>query len=359
MMEINSRNLDEIIQYASSVKATDIHIIVNSKPVVRVNKSLEEIEYSDVITKEIAESLAYSCMNEKQKRIFEDEGEVDFSFSRDGVGRYRANVFKQKGVCSMALRAIPYSIPEFDDLALPTVVRSFANMHKGLVLVTGATGSGKSTTLASILNIINSERKTHIITVEDPIEYIHTHKKSRINQREIGTDTKSFASALRAALREDPEVILVGEMRDPETVSIALSAAETGHLVFSTLHTVGAAKTIDRIIDVFPAEKHHQIRSQLSTVLSGVVSQELIPRSDRKGIVAACEVMIVSPAIKNLIREGKPHQIPTAMQTSAHLGMQTLDSHMANLVSRGIISKEQALMRAQDEQGLMNLLDRR
>lgn len=355
---IETLDLDEIIQYAHNQKASDIHFIVGSRPAVRIKKVLQDIPGNVVITPEIGKKLAYDCLNEKNRETLENHGEVDFSFAKGSFGRFRANVFKQKGNYSMALRLIASSIPEFDSLKLPDVIKSFAKKHKGLTLVTGATGSGKSTTLASLLNVINTEKSEHIITIEDPIEYVHEHKKSKINQREIGSDTMSFATALRAALREDPDVILVGEMRDAETISIALTAAETGHLVFSTLHTVGAAKTIDRIIDSFAAERQNQIRSQLATVLNAVVSQELIPKRDGSGIIAATEIMIVNPAIRNLIREGKPHQINSVIQTSSTEGMQSLDACLAEYVLHGLITREQALARAQDEKTVINLLDK-
>lgn len=357
--DIDSSSIDEIIKYATKVKATDIHVIVGSKPVVRVKKSLEDIPGSEEVTPEVSEKMVNSLLDEKNKEILKKVGQVDFAFSKDGFGRFRANVFKQKGNYSIALRAIPLSIPNFDDLKLPQVVKSFSKNHSGLVLVTGATGSGKSTTLASLLKLINETRKCHIITIEDPIEYVHNHISSKVNQREVGEDTDSFAGALRAALREDPDVILVGEMRDPETVSIALTAAETGHLVFSTLHTVGASKTVDRIIDVFPAEKQNQIRSQLATVLNGVISQQLIPKADGSGIIAACEIMIATPAIRNLIREGKQHQINSIIQTSAELGMQSLDSVLAQYFLNGTITKEEALARVKDEQGFLSLVEKR
>lgn len=352
-----TKELDEIIEYACSKGASDIHLIVGSKPAIRAYKVMEDIQSKDVLTPETAEILAMSCLSDKNMKTLEECGETDFSFTVGELGRFRANVFKQKGNYSMALRRIPVSIPEFDDLQLPPVIKSFANQHKGLVLVTGATGSGKSTTLASLINVINSTKKHHIITIEDPIEYVHKHKMSKINQREVGSDTNTFASALRAALREDPDVILVGEMRDPETIGVALTAAETGHLVFSTLHTVGAAKTIDRIIDSFPPESQNQVRSQLATVLKGVISQELLPRIDKKGIIAACEIMIVNSAIQNLIREGKPHQINSIIQTNTDVGMQSLDMHLAQLVLRGIVSKDEALVKAQDEHMLIQLIE--
>lgn len=348
-MVIDVTSIEDIIRYSAEADATDIHLISNSSPIVRVHKELYDIPDTPKLTSEICIHLALSIMKDRNKEELQSVGQSDFSFSMGDYGRFRANVFMQRGDVSVSLRRIPSSIPSFDSLKLPVAIKGFSNLHKGLVLITGATGSGKSTTLASLLNIINEERRKHIITIEDPIEYLHEHKLCKVNQREIGSDTDSFSSALRAALREDPDVILVGEMRDPETINIALTAAETGHLVFSTLHTVGSAKTIDRIIDVFPAESQGQVRSQLATVLKGVVSQELIPRQDKGGIVAACEVMITNPAISNLIREGKPHQINNMIQGGADVGMQTLDSHLAELYKKGIISYKHAHERCQDE----------
>ncbi|CAM2832193.1 type IV pilus twitching motility protein PilT [Hathewaya histolytica] len=356
---IDITNIEEIIRYAAEVDATDIHLICDSAPAVRVHKELYAIENAEKLTPEICVHLALSIMSDKNKEELQSVGQSDFAFSMGDYGRFRANVFMQRGNVSLALRRISSKIPNFDVLNLPKAIKGFSNLHKGLVLITGATGSGKSTTLASLLDIINTEKRKHIITIEDPIEYLHEHKLCRVNQREIGNDTDSFAGALRAALREDPDVVLVGEMRDPETINIALTAAETGHLVFSTLHTVGAAKTIDRIIDVFPADSQGQIRSQLATVLKGVVSQELVPRCDKKGIVAACEVMITTPAISNLIREGKPHQINNMIQGGADMGMQTLDSHLADLCQKGIISYDHAHERAQDEKLFNSMTSRR
>jgi twitching motility protein PilT len=285
-------------------------------------------------------------------------GEVDFSFSRSGLGRFRANIYKQRNTFGIAIRSLPFNIPPFGSLGLPDAVKAFARRGKGLVLSTGSTGSGKTTTLASIIDIINTERKCHIITIEDPIEYLHKHKSSLVGQREIGSDTKSFTSALRAALREDPDVIMVGEMRDPETIAIALTAAETGHLVFSTLHTVGAAKTVDRIIDVFPPNQQNQVKSQLATVLEGVVSQQMIPKKGSGGVAVACEVMVVNNAIRNLIREGKPYQINSIIQTGVSAGMQTMEASLAKLVSSGAISQDDAMLRATDTQLLTQLLNR-
>lgn len=334
---------DDIMEYAFTVKASDIHFIVASKPAIRLNKMMVDIPDSTVLTKEKIEDYLGLCMNDDMMKRLEDLGELDFSFEWKDKGYFRANAFRQKGAYSLVLRRIPAEIPEFDVLKLPRKIKDFSNEYKGLILITGATGSGKSTTLASLVDLINRERKQHIITIEDPIEYVHQHKMCKINQREIGNDTRSFGTALRAALREDPDIILVGEMRDPETISIALTAAETGHLVFSTLHTIGAAKTIDRIIDTFPSEKQPQIRSQLSTVLRGIVSQELIATVNEDGIVPAVEVMTVNSAIANLIREGKSYQINSIIQTSTSEGMITMDQSLVSLTLSGSITYENAL----------------
>ncbi|MDP4093448.1 MAG: type IV pilus twitching motility protein PilT [Bacillota bacterium] len=359
MPENEAVKFDTLLEYACSVKSTDLHIAVGNRPLVRRNSLLEPVPDTQVVTPDVSETYAKTYTNEKQMQHLEENGELDFSFSKPGLGRFRVNVFKQRGSYSIAIRSLPFNIPAFDTLGLPAVIKDFIKKKKGLVLATGATGSGKSTTLASLIDMINEERQCHIITIEDPIEYLHRHKKGLVNQREIGTDSKSFSNALRAALREDPDVILVGEMRDPETISIALTAAETGHLVFSTLHTVGAAKTIDRIIDAFSPSQQNQVRSQLATVLEGVVSQQLIPRAGGNGLVVACEVMIMNAAIRNLVREGKPFQINSVIQTSASIGMQSLDSNLAQLCNQGIITQEDAMLRAQDTQVFMQLLNRR
>lgn len=282
----------------------------------------------------------------KQFKELDEIGEIDFSYSSPGIGRFRVNAYKQRGSYGMALRVIPLTIPTMESLGLPKVISDIARLPRGLVLVTGPTGSGKSTTLASMIDQINRERACHILTLEDPLEYLHKHKKAMVNQREIGSDSASFASALRGALREDPDVILVGEMRDLETIGIAITAAETGHLVLSTLHTNGAAKTIDRVIDVFPPHQQQQIRVQLASVIQAIVSQQLLPRSDGKGRVGAYEIMIATPAIRNLIREDKIHQIDTSIQTGAKLQMQTMDSSLIDLYTRGLILKDVALTQA-------------
>jgi twitching motility protein PilT len=359
MPEINIRKMDELLQYACKSKASDLHVNVGSKPMMRLNSVLHEIPVEEVITPEIAVELVKSLLDNEKRAVLESMGEIDFSFSKAGLGRFRANAYRQRGTYSLAIRSLPFDIPEFDSLGLPQVIKSFAKKSRGLVLATGPTGSGKSTTLASLIGIVNEERRCHIITIEDPIEYLHKHKNGLVDQREVGSDTRSFASALRATLREDPDVILVGEMRDPETIAIALTAAETGHLVFSTLHTVGAAKTIDRVIDSFPPAQQNQVRGQLATVLEGVISQQLLPKRDGTGVVPAIEVMVATPAIRNLIREGKPYQINSMIQTGSSTGMQSLESNLAQLVSDGIISQDDAMIRASDPKTLYQMISKR
>ena len=294
------------------------------------------------LTKAELETFARALMTAEQAERFAQTGELDFSFSLPGVGRYRLNAFRQRGAVGMVIRLIPFAIPAPEVLGLPPVTLELAKLQRGLVLVTGPTGSGKSTTLASLIDYINRHRNCHIVTIEDPIEYMHEHRQSLVNQRELGSDTLSFASALRAVLRQDPDVVLVGEMRDLETISTAVSAAETGHLVFSTLHTNDATQTVDRIIDVFPPHQQQQIRVQLAAVLQAVLSQQLLPRADGRGRVAAIEVLLATPAVRNLIREGKTHQIPTVLQTSGKLGMQPMDKAIQDLLHRGLITMQVA-----------------
>lgn len=340
-------NIFKLLEIGVELGASDIHITVDSPPIARVKGSFIKLREEN-LSKEDTFQMAKEITGPKKFKILEEHGEVDLSVSIKTGDRFRVNAYKQKGNYAIAIRTITSQIPTFKTLGLPDVVASFAEKHKGLVLVTGPTGSGKSTTLASLIDIINSTQERHIITLEDPIEYVHHHKKGIVNQREIGNDTDSFNAALRAALRQDPDVILVGEMRDPETVSIALTAAETGHLVFSTLHTVGSAKTIDRIVDMFPAEQQQQIRTQLSTVCEGVISQQLIKTTDGRNRVAALEVMVTTPAIRNLIRENKTYQIQNIIQTSSKIGMQSMDQELVNLFRQGKISKESVLSRCTD-----------
>ena len=332
----------DLLCEAQSMKASDLHITVGVPPKVRVHGNLVTLNYPS-LTPQDAEELLLPILETRQKEIFDECGEVDFALNFGDRDRCRANVYRQKSMMAGAFRIINSKIPRTEDLGIPWSVTDLHTRNNGLVLVTGPTGSGKSTTLASIINLINKNRDCHIITLEDPIEYVHDHKRSIVNQREMGTDSKSYADALRAALREDPDVILVGEMRDLETISIAVTAAETGHLVFSTLHTIGSAATIDRIIDVFPLSQQEQIRIQLSTVLQGVISQRLIPNAENNGRVAAFEVMLACPAIQNLIRENKTYQIQSVLQTNRQMGMQTLDNALYDLYVNGKIAKTEAI----------------
>ena len=340
--------LDDILILAVDKKASDIHFSVGEPPIYRIDGVLTQQGKEKLKPKEI-EELVWPIIDERHQKELEQEGETDFAYSITGVGRFRVNVFRQRGTLACVMRILPFGIPEPDTLGLTKEIVNITNKKRGLFLVTGITGSGKSTTLASLIHVINQKYKQHIITLEDPIEYLHRHNQSIVNQREIGSDTESYSHALRAALRQDPDVILVGEMRDLETISTAITAAETGHLVFSTLHTVGAANTIDRIIDVFPEGQQQQIRIQLSTVLEGVVSQQLIPKSSGRGRVAALEIMFATHAVRNLIREGKTFQIPSMMQTSKKLGMQTMDDAIYDLYMRNLISADDAVSYAQDQ----------
>ena len=340
-------SIEELLNVAAEHNASDVHITVGVPPKMRVNGDLLDMDYPR-LTPDDAENIIMSILDKRRKATFDEKGEVDFSISIPLIGRYRVNVFRQRGSMAAALRVVGTEIPNPDKLGVPQSVQDLHKRKRGLVLVTGPTGSGKSTTLASIIDLINTNTSSHIITLEDPIEYMHKHKKAMVNQREIGLDSMSYNNALRAALREDPDVILVGEMRDFETISIAVTAAETGHLVFSTLHTIGAAATIDRIIDVFPTHQQQQIRVQLSMVLEAVISQQLIPTADHKRRVAAFEVMITNPAIKNLIREGKTYQIQSMIQTNKKLGMQTMDDALYELYRRGEITGEKCASYAQD-----------
>ena len=346
-------DLTEIVNLGTSMKASDIHLTVGIPPTFRISGELVNIGDKALSANDTKE-LTMQALNEKQFKILEEIGEIDFSYSNPGVGRYRVNVYKQRGSFGMALRIIPIEVPTMESLGLPPVIKDLSRLKRGLILVTGPTGSGKSTTLASIINQINNERNCHILTLEDPIEYLHKHNKAIVNQREIGSDTQSFANALRGALREDPDVILVGEMRDLETMSIAITAAETGHLVLSTLHTLGAAKTIDRIIDVFPP--YQQIRIQLSSVIQAIISQQLLINYEGNGRVAAFEIMVATQAIRNLIREDKIYQIDTVIQTGSKYNMQTMDSYLIDLYKKGFIRKETVLMQAFNQEDIKKYL---
>ncbi|MGN0426424.1 MAG: type IV pilus twitching motility protein PilT [Agathobacter sp.] len=352
-METNIRNL---LAAAKEHGASDLHITVGVRPKCRDHGVLTELDQFDRIMPELAEKLVTSMMGERQKEILAEKGEVDFAYSISELGRFRVNVFKQRGSYAAVLRLVGTTIPAAEALGVPASVVELTKKKRGLVLVTGPTGSGKSTTLASLIDIINQEQNVHIITLEDPIEYLHNHRKAIVNQREIGLDTNSYANALRAALREDPDIVLVGEMRDLDTISTAITAAETGHLVFSTLHTIGAAPTIDRIIDVFPPHQQQQIRIQLASVLECVISQQLLQTIDGKGRVAAFEVMHGTPAIKNLIREGKTHQINSIIQTSKKFGMQTMDDALFELYLKHKIDGAKAVEYAVDAAAMQEKL---
>lgn len=340
----------EILEIAKSMEASDIHLIVGKAPIFRVHGEIVELQNGERMMPEDAQRLIYTILNDAQQKAFEEKKELDFSFGINTLGRYRANIHMQRGTVAAAIRTITTDIPDLSSLGLPKTVEQFANVNNGLVLVTGPTGSGKSTTLAAIIDRINTNTAQHIITVEDPIEYLHRHKKSVVEQREIKTDTESFSSALKYAMRQDPDVILIGEMRDLETIEAALTAAETGHLVFATLHTNDAAQTIDRIVDVFPTNQQEQIRLQLSVSLKGVVAQQLIPRIDKKGRVLAVEVLVGTPAVGNLIREAKTHQIYSMIETGARFGMKSMESSLKELYEKRFISFDDMAKRSRNAQ---------
>ncbi|MFI5303191.1 MAG: type IV pilus twitching motility protein PilT [Nitrospiria bacterium] len=347
-------NLQQLLQTLLEKKGTDLHITTGTPPQVRVDGSMVPMSLPP-LTPVDTKQLIYSILTDAQKHTFEEENELDFAFGLQGLSRFRVNVFMQRGACAAAIRVIPFKIKTFDELGLPKVIKDLSERPRGLILVTGQTGSGKSTTLAAIIDKINSDNHSHIITIEDPIEYIHPHKKSVVNQREVKQDTKSFKTALKYILRQDPDVVLVGEMRDLETIEAALTIAETGHLTLGTLHTNSCVQTMNRIIDVFPSTQQPQVRAQLSMVLEGVVSQQLIEKQGG-GRCLALEIMVPNPAIRNLIREDKLHQIYSTMQTGqGKFGMQTMNQSLYELVIRKQISKEMALQRTslQDELNAM------
>lgn len=339
--------INDFINYAVENNASDLHITTGRPPIVRKNGSLQEISGIEIMTPELIKKLIEPIVPKNRIAVLEEKGDIDFAYATANC-RLRVNIFKQRGSYAVALRLLARDIPTLDGLGHPPVLKDMAMLPRGLVLVTGTTGSGKSTTLAALVDYINDNKQDHIITIEDPIEYLHRHKKSIINQREVNEDTTSFADALRAALREDPDIILVGEMRDLDTIRAAITAAETGHLVFSTLHTMGAANTIDRIVDVFPHEQQQQVRIQLADALQGVISQQLLPMSTGKDRIAALEIMMRTDAIGNLIREGKSHQIDSFIQTGKDLGMQSMDSDLARLVKTNKVNMDIAQRRAID-----------
>lgn len=347
--------IEEMLKIAKDAGASDVHITVGVPPKMRVNGKLITMDFDRLLPADTV-LLLDEIMNDHQKARFEENGEYDMSFSIIGQGRYRANVYKQRGSVAFALRLVGTHVPSAESLGLPPSVIDLYQRKRGLVLVTGPTGSGKSTTLAAIIDKINSNRECHVITLEDPIEYLHQHRLSMVNQREIGLDSQNYAAALRAALREDPDVILVGEMRDFETISVAITAAETGHLVLSTLHTIGAASTVDRIIDVFPPHQQQQIRVQFANVLEAVVSQQLIPKADGSGRVAAFEVLHANHAVRNLIREAKSHQLMSVMQTNRKAGMIAMDEAIMQLYAQGQITRDMAIQFAQDPDSMANKL---
>jgi len=346
--------LRELIERGGS----DLHLTENSPPMVRVHGSLQPLNYGALEAAQI-QQVVFSLLTDKQKAALEAKQQIDYSFGVKGLSRFRSNVFYQRGAVGAVYRAIPFEVRSFEDLGLPAAIQRMCEKPRGLVLVTGPTGSGKSTTLAAMIDKINRERHDHIITVEDPIEFIHAHKNCIVNQREVGTDAPSFDEALRAALRQDPDVVLIGEMRDLETTETALRIAETGHLTFATLHTNSAASSITRIIDIFPAAQQAQIRVQLAMVLEGIVTQSLLPTKGGDGRALALEVLVPTPAIRNLIREEKVHQIYSMMQTSTESGMITFNQSLANLALQGKVAREMALSRSSNVDELNDLLARK
>ena len=353
MTQLNFRSLlEEMI----AKKASDLHLTTGERPKLRIDGDIVNSSVEDILTPKDTQALAYSVLTEQQKKRFELEDELDFSFGLQDLARFRGNVFRQRGCVAMVLRMIPVTILTFDDLGLPPVMAQLADRPRGLILVTGPTGSGKSTTLAAVIDRINKSRKGHIITIEDPIEFIHAHQNCIINQREVGSDTKSFQSALKYALREDPDVILVGELRDLETVSAALTIAETGHLVLATLHTNSAAESINRVIDVFPSHQQSQVRTQLAFVLEGVVTQTLLQKVSGRGRVMAAEIMVATPAIRALIRDDKIHQIYSAMQAGKKFGMQTMADALFAAYSQRLVSREECLRVAPDRNEFLRMI---
>jgi twitching motility protein PilT len=351
--------IDELLRMMIDRGASDLHITVGSPPGLRMRGEIMPVENVRPLMPRDTAAMLLAILSEEQRKRFEQDLELDFAYSLPGVSRFRANILQQRNSMGAVFRMIPLTIPTLEDLQLPKVCRYLAERPRGLVLVTGPTGSGKSTTLAAMVDHINATRKLHIITLEDPIEFMHKNKLAYVNQREVGEDTHSFAAALKRVLRQDPDVILVGEMRDLETISAAITAAETGHLVFATLHTTGGPATVDRIIDVFPPHQQQQVRMQLSNTLEGVLSQVLLRSSDGKGRVMAMEIMLGVPAISNLIREGKTHQMATIIQGGASLGMQTLDQHLKSLLTGGKVTWDEAVGKAQNPRDLAQMMGKK
>jgi twitching motility protein PilT len=351
-------SIDELLTGMEALDASDLHVAAGAPPAVRINGALRPLSDRPALTANETQELLYRIISTEQQKRLEVERQIDISYAISGVARFRVNIFFQRGAVGAAFRLIPYKIRTLEELRLPSVLHDLTRRPRGLVLVTGPTGSGKSTTLAAMIDEINRTRAAHILTIEDPIEFLHRHRRCLVNQREIGTDARGFAEALRAGLREDPDVILLGEMRDLETIATALTAAETGHLVFATLHTRGAAATIDRVIDVFSAEQQAQVRAQLAAALEGVVTQTLLPTADGQGRVAAMEVMLPDYAVRNLIRQRKLEQVYSVIQTGSARGMQTLEQALAELVSRGTITTQAALESSSHPEQLLALLGR-
>ncbi|MGC8721818.1 MAG: type IV pilus twitching motility protein PilT [Caldisericaceae bacterium] len=350
-------NLDEILMFAAENNASDIHLTVGLPPILRIRKALIRLDEEPLTPENVAEMM-FSIMTDKQKELFKERLEFDFSYGIKGVARFRVNVFYQRNTVAAAFRRIPFDVPSLDSLGVPAIAHKLIEEERGLILVTGPTRHGKSTTLAAMIDSINAKRYDHIVTIEDPIEYLFRHKHSVVVQREVGNDTLAFAAALRAALREDPDVILLGEMRDLETIATALTAAETGHLVFATLHTNSASQSIDRIVDVFPPFQQEQVKTQLAGVLVAILSQQLIPATDKKNLALATEVLIATPAVRNLIREGKTHMIPSVIQTNLNIGMQTMEQSLKDLVSKGIISYDDGLRYSFNKDNYLHLMGR-
>jgi len=348
-------DIAEILREVIASNASDLHLCVGVPPVVRIDGELQNLDYP-ILTPNDARDLVYSILTQDQRQKLETDWEVDLSYSLYGQARFRVNAYFQRGTLGAAFRLVPVRIRSIEELGLPKILHTLAQKPRGLILVTGPTGSGKSTSLAAMIDEINETRSEHIVTIEDPIEFLHQHKKCVVNQREVGSDTKGFGPALRSALRQDPDIILIGELRDLETIQIALTAAETGHLVFATLHTHDWPQTVDRLIDVFPPYQQEQIRVQIAGTLEGIVTQQLLPCAGEKGRVVACEVLVPTPAVRNLIRGGKTHQLYTVMQTSAQQGMQTMNASLADLVQRGRITKDIALRRSSTPDDLERLL---
>jgi twitching motility protein PilT len=353
-MTIIESGLNDYLVDAIKMGASDLHVTAGVPPMVRVNGKVQPLDYP-VFTSNATRQLIYDILSNDQRQRLETDLELDFAYTVPRVARFRVNVYFQRGQMGAAFRTIPWEIRSFSELGLPKAIEDMCDKPRGLVLVTGPTGSGKSTTLASMIDKINSERHEHIMSVEDPIEFLHNHKNCIVNQREVNQDTRSFAQALKHVLRQDPDVILVGEMRDLETISLAVTAAETGHLVFGTLHTQDAPQTVDRIIDVFPSHQQSQIRVQLANALQGIITQTLIPRRDGKGRAVACEILVPTPGVRNLIREGKNHQIYSAMQTGGKFGMQTMDAALVELIRKGQISREEGERRSSNPEEMRRL----